>query len=55
MGAINPSYCSKLLNEELQSVVAIALDFNLKTKKEDKFRLLIKADAPNSSAGDILG
>lgn len=55
MVAANPSYCSTLLNEELQSMVVIALAFNLKTEKEEEFRLLIKADAPNSFAGGILG
>lgn len=53
--AVNPSYSSKLLNEELQSTVVIVLAFNLKTEKEEEFRLPIKADAPNSSAGGILG
>lgn len=53
--AVNPSYCSKLLNEELQSMAGIAFAFNLKAEKEEEFRLLIKADALNSSAGGILG
>lgn len=48
--AVNPSYCSKLLNEELQSMVVIVLAFNFKTEKGEEFRLWIKADAPNSSA-----
>lgn len=50
MEAVNPSYCSKLLNEELQSMVVIVLAFNFKTEKGEEFRLWIKADAPNSSA-----
>lgn len=55
MEAVNPSNCSKLLNEGLQSMVVIVLAFNPKSEKEEEFRLWIKADAPDSSAGGILG